>query len=324
MLNRNRLLRLFAVLALIVWCVPFLHYDTTDKSMVRAILLQRTEQAWTVGFLYQSPEPSADTSEAAAEVAFAAAEGQTVGIALSAAEKLLPQTANYRLCDYILLAGSDGGKLLEDCEQLILHRRCGRLAARVLRCTFTCEELSDASEETSMLPQALLQCAKQTAAAPRLYERGEGLALPLLELAENGVSQRDDGVFWNGRRELALTANQLAATQLLTGKESSTAFSFDGETLELSRAVCSLTVRESDVSLRVDCLAKPGAPAVTQAQCEELEMLLVQTANLLWEEGADVLGLSEARILHFGRAAKLDCEKNACPQIRADVRVYTL
>ena len=61
--------------ALLIWCLLFLRCETTEQSMIRAVMLERSPQGWTAGLIYQAPEASADSSEAVAEVRFAAAEG---------------------------------------------------------------------------------------------------------------------------------------------------------------------------------------------------------------------------------------------------------
>ena len=100
MLNRRTL----ALAALGLWCLLFVRTRTTEKSMVRAVVLEWDGQGWTAGLLYQAPEAAADSSEASAQVRFAAAQGGSLGQALSTAEGLLPQQADYRLCDHVLLA----------------------------------------------------------------------------------------------------------------------------------------------------------------------------------------------------------------------------
>ena len=85
------------------WCLLFLRCESTEKSMVRAVYLAQTEQGYQAGLLYQAPQAAADAAEASAALQFVQAEGQTMERALAAAEQALPQTASFRLCDYLLL-----------------------------------------------------------------------------------------------------------------------------------------------------------------------------------------------------------------------------
>ena len=85
------------------WCLLFLRCESTEKSMVRAVYLAQTEQGYHAGLLYQAPQAAADAAEASAALQFVQAKGQTMERALAGAEQALPQTASYRLCDYLLL-----------------------------------------------------------------------------------------------------------------------------------------------------------------------------------------------------------------------------
>ena len=113
------------------WCLLFLRCESTEKSMVRAVYLAQTEQGYQTGLLYQAPQAAADAADASAALQFVQAEGQTMERALDAAEQALPQTASYRLCDYLLLPKAEE-PLLTEYEQLVLRRGCGRTAARLL------------------------------------------------------------------------------------------------------------------------------------------------------------------------------------------------
>lgn len=324
MLKNKRLFRLFAAGALGVWCALFMRCATTANSMVRAIMLQNGAQGWEVGFLYQAPEAAADASEAAAGVAFVSARGQTFELALSAAEKALPQTANYRLCDYVLLAPSDGDALGEY-EQAVAERQCGRLAARVFKCGFSGADISQAAGEAPALPEKLLQCIKQAAkSAPRLYERSEGLVLPVLALKDGAPQIESEGVLLSAGRSLALTAGQTQAALALSGRGEGYEFWLGAERVRLEKALCSLTLKNGGFLLRVDCLAAPGAAKLSEEQAAELGELLAGTVRLLWANGADVLGLGGALALRGGPKAALTPAKNACPEIRADVKIYGL
>ena len=67
-MTRRGWLRLMAAGVLVVWLCLFLHWDNTEKSMIRALLVETNGDSWTVGLLYQFPEASADSSEAKAAI----------------------------------------------------------------------------------------------------------------------------------------------------------------------------------------------------------------------------------------------------------------
>ena len=100
---KQKKLRSLSAVLLIGWCLIFLRCETTEKSMVRALYLAQKEQSITVGLLYQAPEAAADASEASGAVQLQLAQADTLVKALAAAQKQLPQKADYRLCDYLLI-----------------------------------------------------------------------------------------------------------------------------------------------------------------------------------------------------------------------------
>lgn len=53
-MTRRSWLRLMAAGVLVVWLCLFLHWDNTEKSMIRALLVETNGDSWTVGLLYQS------------------------------------------------------------------------------------------------------------------------------------------------------------------------------------------------------------------------------------------------------------------------------
>ena len=101
---RRRLRHSIGTLLLVGWCLLFLRCETTEKSMVRALYLAQNEATVTVGLLYQAPEASADASEASAAMQMRLAEESTLEKALSSVQKKLPQKADYRLCDFLIIS----------------------------------------------------------------------------------------------------------------------------------------------------------------------------------------------------------------------------
>ena len=147
-MTRRGWLRLMAAGVLVVWLCLFLHWDNTEKSMIRALLVETNGDSWTVGLLYQFPVASADSSEAEAAIRLCIGRGPKLSSAISAAEEALPQRADWRLCEY-LLAGQDSVRQkLAACEELFLHRPYGRLASRVFGGSFSVETLKEQADES--------------------------------------------------------------------------------------------------------------------------------------------------------------------------------
>lgn len=315
MLNRRAL----ALATVGLWCLLFVRARTTEKSMVRAVMLERDAQGWTAGLLYQAPEAAADSSEASPQVRFAAAQGESLGQALSAAEGRLPQQADYRLCDHLLLAPGCTQDWLREYEQLVLERRCGRLSARVLGCGFTCQELSEASEEAENLPEKLLQTAKQSApAAGALYQREEGLTLQLLALQQDGVRREEGGLLLSPAGRTLLQEDQLQAALLLQDRAGERRFWVGGRELRLRVSALSLAPQGEGFLLRADCQTRSGGIPPDQTQARQIAALCQEVIRLYWSYEVDLAGLHPAARLWRGRGAQI--QKNACPQVQADVR----
>ena len=315
MLNRRTL----ALAALGLWCLLFVRTRTTEKSMVRAVMLEWDAQGWTAGLLYQAPEAAADSSEASAQVRFAAAQGGSLGQALSTAEGLLPQQADYRLCDHVLLAPGCTQGWLREYEQLVLERRCGRLTARILGCGFTCQELSQASEETEGLPEKLLQAAKQAVpSAGVLYQREEGLTVPLLALQQDGVHRAEGGLLLSPSGRTRLTEDQLQAALMIQKKWGERRFWANGQELCLRVAAVSLEQQKESFLLRMDCQPRAGGVEPDQEQAVQLEQLCQEVVQLYWTYGVDLAGLCPFARSQNLRAVQI--QKNICPQVQADVR----
>ena len=83
-MTRRGWLRLMAAGVLVVWLCLFLHWDNTEKSMIRALLVETSGDGWTVGLLYQFPEASADSSEAKAAIRLCMGRGPELSSAISA------------------------------------------------------------------------------------------------------------------------------------------------------------------------------------------------------------------------------------------------
>ena len=294
------------------WCLLFLRCESTEKSMVRAVYLAQTEQGYQAGLLYQAPQAAADAADAVAALQFVQAEGQTMERALDAAEQALPQTASYRLCDYLLLSKAEE-PLLTEYEQLVLRRGCGRTAARLL----CAEGEIDRLAAQAALPDALM--AQLKAAAPRLYEHTEPGLLPVLRWNAEEVSLQEGGVLHTVVGNTLLSPEQAEVYRLLTEQGGTRQLWLEGERIGIRRCTVSVTLQKGQVLVRLDCQRAAHSPLPTQAQQQQLAAQCTVLLQSCWQQGVDVLHLQARAALRDGSGASFDPTKNVCPQLRTDV-----
>lgn len=298
------------------WCLLFLRCETTEKSMVRAIYLAQVESMYQVGLLYQAPEASADASEASAALQFVQAEGDTLEYALAAAEEALPQTASYRLCDYLLLPDAEE-TILTEYEQLVLQRNCGRTAAKLV-CV---EGEASALEEQEALPDAVLNALKASAKTmPRLYQHREVVLLPCLQWNEQEVNKIGGGILHNGTQNLALSEEEAEAYWMLTETDGTRTFWLEEERINIRRCTVSVTFQREQVLVHLDCQRTPQSPYPTEYQRVQLADQCTALVQSCWEQKIDLLHLEARASLRDGDGAVFAPTKNACPQVQTDVR----
>ena len=237
------------------WCFLFLRCESTEKSMVRAVYLAQTGQGYQAGLLYQAPQAAADAAEASAALQFVQAEGQTMEQALAGAEQALPQTASYRLCDYLLLPKAEE-PLLTEYEQLVLRRGCGRTAARLL----CAEGETDHLAAQAALPDALMAQIKAAApTAPRLYEHTEPGLLPVLGWNAEEVTIQEGGVLHTVAANIPLSPEQAEVYRLLAGQGGTRQLWLEGERIGIRRCIVSVTLQKGQELVRLDCNVPPTA-----------------------------------------------------------------
>ena len=326
MASRGRILKYLAAALLAAFCLAFARTDTTEKSMVRAILLEPGEEEWTVGLLYQAPEASADSSEASDGIGFAVAQGTGLERALDNAASLLPLEANFRLCDYLLLMPGGNWQTLSSYESLVLARQCGRASAQLAACDFTCQELSEATEEGEDLLTSLLQTLKRSKwALPRLYETrtDEGLLMPCLTMEETTLSVKPEGWFVSTDSSEEWDAQKTAVYGLLTGQGDTFTFWLGEHPLTLRRPLLGVEkTKDGSFAVHLDCQTAADSAEPTDTDLARLGDLCTQLVQERWSAGQDLIGLGACAALRDGQNAWLSPAKNACPQLRTDVAIY--
>lgn len=318
-------LRPLCTVLLVGWCLLFLRCETTAKSMVRAVYLAQAGGQVTAGLLYQAPEAAADASEASAALQLQLAQADTLEQALFAAQDALPQTADYRLCDYLLLDRSLSAELLTAYEDAVLQSGQGRAAARVCALEISGEIAEEILDETENLPDKLLEKLKaDSARMPRLYQHREGLLLPLLCVEGGEVAAAQNGLLWNAGTWLELDAPQAEMAQLLLGQGSVHTFWLEGAPVTLRRCSVSVEICGAAARLRLDCQRGYDTPQPGDAQCAQLAQLCTQTVQLFWQQGIDLVHLQQRSALKNGVGREAIAIKNACPQLQADVRFLAM
>ena len=318
---KQKKLRSLSAVLLIGWCLIFLRCETTEKSMVRALYLAQKEQSITVGLLYQAPEAAADASEASGAVQLQLAQADTLAKALAAAQKQLPQKADYRLCDYLLIDQDASAELLAAYERTVLENRQGRVSAKVSVLEMDDGFLEELPAKKQEFPNKLLEQLKQCAdQMPRLYQYQDGMLLPQLRAEKQEVALADTSILWRVENSIELEARQAETARLLLEMGGVHTFWLEGEPVTVRRCSVSVTLREETASLRLDCQRSYDTPQPSAAQCKQLAELCTQTVQSFWQQGIDLVHLQQRSALQNGVGREKITIKNACPQLQADVR----
>lgn len=320
-MNKTALRKLLAAALLVIWCLLFLRCETTEKSMIRIISLASEGQNVCVQLIYQAPEASADASEASAALQMVQAKDASLERALAAAKEQLPYTADYRLCDYLLIGADTPKSVLEEYEAMVLKTECGRTAAKVMCAGFTPENLDRACEENTAALDDLMDVIKQAAPMlPRLYQQGEGLLLPQLQLQEDSSAEiGEQSIFWKGGLGQVIEPAQAEMARLLAGLGRTWTFWLEGQPVQLRRCSVSITLQDETALVRLDCQRGYHTPQPSAAQYRQLEQLCTETVQAFWQKNTDLLHLQQYSALLYGAGNERITIKNACPQVQADV-----
>ena len=318
---RRRLRHSIGTLLLVGWCLLFLRCETTEKSMVRALYLAQNEATVTVGLLYQAPEASADASEASAAMQMRLAEESTLEKALSSVQKKLPQKADYRLCDFLIISENTSEELLSAYESIVLESGRGRAAAKASILAVSTEELEKQLETAEGLPDKLLNELKQESGRmPRLYQYRDGMFWPQLTVQDEELSAAGTSVFRKGEQRIKLDAQQTAVVQLLSGMYGTHTLWLAEEPVTIRRCSVSVTLKGESVRLRLDCQRGDETPQPGAAQCAQLARLCTQTVQSFWQQGIDLVHLQQRSALQYGVGREKITIKNDCPQLQTVVR----
>ena len=219
------------------------------------------------------------------------------------------------------------GSALQAWEPLVQQHPELRLSIKLLAAEFSGAALAAQAEETEQLPEQLpeqlLQTVKAAApTAPRLYRfrRDQGILLPLLRLTGGKAELREEGLLLSARGATALSAEETAMAALLLGAGSRTQLDAAEQTLTVRRSVCGVQAVGEGFLVDLTLQRRAGTPAPAEAQRQALQALCEETVRVCWENGLDLLSLSAFRAQRDGPGQNTLTTKNACPELRADVR----
>lgn len=302
------------------WCLLFLRCETTEKSMVRAVYLAQTDSGVQAALVYQAPEASADASEASSALQMIWAEENTLEQAIFTAQKALPQTADFRLCDYLLISRNAPETLLADYEQLVLERQWGRTAARVAYMETENEFFEEESKDQGHIADKLIEKLKShSAQLPRLYQHTEEMLLPVLKSDGDEVDFYGSMVLRTPEKQVELNEQKAELALLLKSVPGTRVIWLNNEPVRIRRCSVSVTLRKETAMLCLDCQLAAGEPAPTEAQKNQLEAESRQLIEELWAQGTDLLCLQQYSALKHGTGNAVFTTKNACLQLQADV-----
>lgn len=120
-----------------------------------------------------------------------------------------------------------------------------------------------------------------------------------------------------------LSPNETAMAQLLQERTMPVEFALEGETVTLRRCVVSVEAEGNGFAVMLTGQRRAGTPPVAESVCRQLEALCEETILRAWQSGADLLRLGAVRALKEGPGAFFTT-KNACPEVRASVKMLEL
>ena len=100
-------------------------------------------------------------------------------------------------------------------------------------------------------------------------------------------------------------------------------FALEGETVTFRRCVVSVEADGNGFAVTLTGQRRAGTPPVAESVCRQLEALCEETILRAWQSGADLLRLGGVRALKEGPDAFFTT-KNACPEVRASVKMLDL
>lgn len=265
-----------------------------QKSFVRAVLIEENAAGCSVGLLYQDVAASADASEAGEQLRIVTGQGACLPEAFDAAERRLPEYADYKLCDYTILCGAWNGGILRQYQELLLSQSVqGRLSASLYACGETVDTLADfAEKQDDFTAEWMDALVRQKALCPRLYSVSQPAAvLPLLTVEKQMPGRWCDGavLLCAETGAQALDENAAQMLWLLLGRKGQRKFLLDGAQVVLNDGRIERTAQTEGVCVQIWATLNGGGQSL-DGTAARLENLAQQTLAACGEAGRYLLG----------------------------------
>ena len=300
-MKRNITMAILGSIALLLFAIYGKPYTLAHRCLVRAVLLESLSGEFCVGVIYQDVTASADASKAGEQLKLAQGKGESLAAAFAHAETKLPQPADYKLCDYVLLCGSSGKSALDAYLALLLEdKENGRFAAYLYAVEHTVQEVCRQSEanDTALLDWLDTLHARR-ANSPRVYQAGApSLLIPYYEQNEAEVPAWSNGalLLHNAAvQRIDETGAQLL--YLLQQKQRRTELQLHGNIITLSAiSVCKTCTADGTVCISAYINSQPGVYSTAQLQAE-LNTLANDLVASCGKTLEDLLGTQKVRAL---------------------------
>lgn len=272
-----------------------------QKSFVRAVLLEPCDTGCTVGLLYQDVAASADASEAGEQLRIVAAQGRSLAEAFDAAERKLPESADYKLCDYTILCGAWNVNILRQYEEMLLSESTqGRLSASLYACDETIGILAESAEQFNGFTADWMDAlVRQKALCPRLYGISQpAVVLPLLTVEDAMPGRQSEGALLLCTDGLVQKLDENAAQilWLLLERGGQRKFLLDDTQLVLERCRMVHMASTDRVCVRVEAVINAGNKDPEQIAAQ-IETLAKKTLAACGDAGWYLLGMNAVNAL---------------------------
>lgn len=290
----SRMRRMILVLLLLCAMVSEHVPRMGDKSVIRGVQIAAQGQEYEITLLYHQVQPASDAADAKEQLDTVTGQGESLAQAYAAAEEQLSGRAVYKLCDVMVLSGTDTLTKLEDIVRFVAEDRKGWLAAKLL---FAQNNLiQEDTDEISQMYTHLQQACKH---APYLYQANqELLLLPSIEADEftiNGAAAVE--------QEMQVQYLDKSTAQLL--KSILCGYGRVELNVQQDRVKVNILVscRNQQGKLVRDLYLSPSSDTVTQIPQSEMNRCILEQMQAMWsvlrplEERGLTLGERDAKYL---------------------------
>ena len=249
-----------------------------DQCIVRGAQIDTEGDSYDVTLLYHAVKPASDAADAKEQLAAAKGKGSSLAEAYADAETKLPGKPMYKLCDVMLLSGSESLSRLPEVVRLVAEQGKGWLAAKLL-CTDQLPQNLD-EEDVSGWYVCLQKASRH---APCLYQSQQYLLLVPQVAGPKAAVKGVMSVERDGDDAMRLTRLTTEEAQLLDSVQNG-----KGKlTLQLDQRQAVFDVRVScrvqDDHLERRMYLIPDDPEKPEPSDPNQRQQALQQASALWE-----------------------------------------